>query len=148
MKSCKVCQRDFFNYDETEKTSETCEAKSSQEICTKIICSNSAVNTECIKISNCLTTFCYNDTSGSATYFCNMCHQGYYGTGTFKTVGSGTNVNYGYQTCTKGELIQNCNFYSNTDAGAITCYSCKEDFAVDSTEASCISYTADKNCRR
>lgn len=109
-----------------------------------VSCSDTAQDTtNCTStISNCQQTICAKaaSTDTSAAPICFLCDSGYKGSGTFNTIG--------YPSCASASNITNCDDYLSMTSSNDLCYTCDSDYAVASTQQSCVGYTADSNCRR
>merc|ERR1711935_974422 len=109
---------------------------------TKADCIKTLDTQNCPEVENCLTTVCYTNKTNVTTYACRMCSKGYYPDGKWDTINS-----TGSRLCKKGELIKNCEFYTNIASGNVPCYGCESGYSADKTGKTCISYAADVNCR-
>ena len=94
----------------------------------------------CTRIANCSTTVCF-ETASAITAGCRLCKKNYSGAGWETTNSSGS------ASCTKTNVISNCEYVFMTSSSTWNCYSCVKTFAVTNSKLTCITYTADPNCR-
>lgn len=130
--SCTLCAKDYLRW----------QASDNGAVCTNWQPLN------CKQIDNCLTTVCFDNTTGKAygaatsySYGCRMCQKNYTGSSWDTVNGAGSTK------CTSGMTISNCEYMMQTSASTQVCYSCKSNFAVSNDSQSCVAYTADGNCR-
>lgn len=95
---------------------------------------------DCVHQDNCSTTICYESTS-AITSACRLCNKNYSGAG-WESVN-----NSGSDSCTKTNVIFNCESVFMTSSATWNCYACKKNFAVTNSKLTCITYTSDPNCR-
>ena len=127
---CQICKAEILFWNDSTKKAKCVNSKDED-----------FVMKNCQRIDNCLTTVCYKDNNGNATYGCRMCKKDYYGS-SFDIVNSA-----GSKVCNKGKLIENCQFTIQTSDLTHKCFSCKPFYAVKYDESSCIPFTNDVNCR-
>merc|ERR1712072_276710 len=111
-----------------------------------LTCSDTAIalnNVSTSKVKNCQTTVVYNSTSGTDGYGCYWCDKKKAPSGTWYT-GNGS---VGSPACSDYSGIANCDYPFKTASNTYNCLACKSKYAVANNNLSCVSFTADSNCR-
>lgn len=122
--SCSLCNNDFLHWTQSNNTPK----------CLKKV-------PGCTKIENCLTTVCFNATTGDSTIGCRMCEKGFVGL-TWDSLN-----NAGSSVCKKTTMIQNCDFHIQQSSSVHNCYSCASGYSVSSDSKTCVSYSTISDCR-
>jgi len=122
--SCSLCKTDFLHWTQSNNTPK---------------CVDQVPG--CTKIKNCLTTVCFNATTGDSSTGCRMCEKGYVGL-TWDSLN-----NAGSSVCKEITMIANCDFHMQQSSSVQHCYSCGSGYAVSSDSKTCISYTTMADCR-
>lgn len=121
-----ICNKDFRNWTATGST---------------LACSNTKLSTvtSCAKISNCMSTTCFDSTTDTVT--CEYCKKNYSGS-SYDTTNSA-----GGTACASYSSISNCEYYYMSGSSTHSCVSCKSKYAASYGNASCTSFTTDSNCK-
>jgi hypothetical protein len=122
--NCVLCQNDVLHWTQYDNTPK----------CVKEV-------PGCDKVKNCLTTVCFNSTTGNSTTGCRMCKKGYVGLTWDSVNGAGSSV------CKKVTMIANCDFHLQQSSSVQLCYSCASNYSVSSDALTCISFTTISDCR-
>jgi len=108
-----------------------------------LTCSKTAITISpaASKVKNCQTTRVYDGTTDN--FGCMYCKKKYAQSGTYYSNGS-----VGSSACAKYSGVANCDYIYKSAASTYACAGCKSKYAIASGNATCVSYTADKNCWR
>ena len=122
--NCSLCRPDVLSWTQNDNTPK----------CVKSV-------PGCKKIENCLTTVCFNSTTGNSTTGCRMCEKSYIGLTWDSLNNSGSSV------CKKVTMIANCEFHMQQSSSTQLCYSCASNYSVSSDALTCVSFTTLADCR-
>ena len=101
---------------------------------------------DCIKISNCKQTVCYNGTTTNYVW-CNICESGYIPSGIAQM---DSTTQYRAASCITGKPISNCEYYeiSGTSTSPV-CFRCQNGYTTSYNKNSCVQTSGDtENCLR